>query len=169
MSGVTPAVTGGVIAAVAAAKRAEMLRKEEEIMTNYNSDDLKDWEFKIVRANTEYFRKPDNLRKVIEEEAKSGWELVEKFDNNRVRFKRRIDERKNDQFRETDPYRTNVGVGAGALVVSILGIVFLAIGILFLIIFSAKGEIDIGMPIVIIATVALIAIALIIVAVNRKK
>ncbi|MFH1699297.1 MAG: hypothetical protein ABIE07_01820 [Candidatus Zixiibacteriota bacterium] len=169
MSAVTPAVTGGAIAAIAAAKRAEMLRKEEEIMANYNSDDLKDWEFKIVRANTEYFRKPDNLRKVIEEEAKSGWELVEKFDNNRVRFKRRIDERKNDQFREADPYRTNVGIAGGALAVSILGIVFLALGILFLIIFSAKGEIDIGMPVVIIGIVAIMAIVGIIVAVNKKK
>jgi hypothetical protein len=169
MSGVSPAVTGGAIAAIAAAKRAEMLRKEEEIMANYNSDDLKDWEFKIVRANTEYFRKPENLRKVIEQEANSGWELVEKFDNNRVRFKRRIDERKNDQFRETDPYRTNVGVGGGALVASILGIVFLSMGILFLAIFVAKGEIYIGTPIIMTAIVAIIAIIGIIVAINRKK
>lgn len=169
MSAVTPAVTGGAIAAIAAAKRAEMLRKEEEIMATYHSDDMKDWEFKIVRANTEYFRKPDNLRRVIEEEAQSGWELVEKFDNNRVRFKRHIDERKNDQFRDTDPYRTSVGIAGGALVASILGIVFLAIGILFLVIFSAKGEIDIGVPLVIITIAAVTAIIGIIVAMNKKK
>ena len=68
---------------------AEMQRQEEEEMTKYTDADLQgDWEFKIVRSNLAGFRKPEVLQQVCAEEAKAGWILVEKFDNQRLRFKR---------------------------------------------------------------------------------
>lgn len=117
---VVAATAGGGAAAAAAAARRRMM-EEEEKLTTYNKDDLEGWEFKIVRANTSYFKKPENLRRVIEEEARSGWEMVEKFDDQRVRFKRRIEKRKEDSMRkDIDPYRTAVGIGQGKLVLVIL-------------------------------------------------
>lgn len=119
-SGAIIAATSGGGAAAAAAARRRML-EEEEKLTTYNKDDLEGWEFKIVRANTQYFKKPENLRRVIEEEARCGWEMVEKFDDQRIRFKRRIDKRKEDQYRQDiDPYRTTVGIGVGRLALIIV-------------------------------------------------
>ena len=134
-------------------------------MTTYNSDDLKGWEFKIVRTNTQYFKKPENLKKVMDEEAKSGWEMVEKFDNSRVRFKRRVDERGSDPFREIDPYRTNVGLAEGPLAAIIIGVILLVIGGVLVAVFSAKGEIDLDIPVavsvgILVAVVGLIAAAI---------
>jgi len=95
------------------------------------------WEFKIVRANTSYFKKPENLRRVVEEEARSGWEMVEKFDDQRIRFKRRIEKRKEDQYRQDlDPYRTTVGIGQGKLALVILGSILLGTGIALAIVFG---------------------------------
>ena len=68
-------------AAAAAAARLRALHEEEERLTAYSPDDLvKGWEFKIVRANTAAFRKSEVMQQVCAEEARSGWELVEKFD-----------------------------------------------------------------------------------------
>ena len=136
------AAGAGAAAAIAAAKHAEKMRKEEEQMATYGKEDLDGWEFKIVRTNTEYFRKPENLRKVIEEEAKAGWEMVEKFDNSRVRFKRKTDMRKNDQFLDIDPYRTQLGMGSGPMVALILGIIAAATGIIVFAVGKTSGEFD---------------------------
>ena len=58
-------------------------------MTPYQPQDLNDgWEFKILRSLTGAFGKPEKLREFLDEEAKAGWVLVEKFDNNRIRLKR---------------------------------------------------------------------------------
>jgi hypothetical protein len=62
MSGAAGA--GGAAAAAAAAKRRRMLRAEEERMTQYNSQDMDGWEFKIVRATTNKFRNPETLKLV---------------------------------------------------------------------------------------------------------
>ncbi len=67
MSGV--AVTGGAVAAAAAAKKKRLLREEEERLTNYNSDDLKGWEFKIVRSATQKFKNHEALKKLCDEES----------------------------------------------------------------------------------------------------
>lgn len=78
-------------------------------MTTYSADDLnQDWEFKIVRSEVGAFRKPKNLRRLVEEEARAGWELLEKFDSNRVRFKRPTSARAHDSdlLPQVDPYRT---------------------------------------------------------------
>jgi hypothetical protein len=142
MSGAHVAATAGAGAAIAAgaAAVAARMREEEEKLTTYNKDDMDGWEFKIVRANTRYFRKPVNLQKTCEEEAKAGWEMVEKFDNARVRFKRRVDKRQNDQFLQgIDPYRTQVGIGNAQLGFTIGGIVALSIAVLLAVVFFVKS------------------------------
>jgi len=42
---------------------------------------------RIVRSDSGAFRKPEILERLIEEEAQAGWVMLEKFDDNRVRFK----------------------------------------------------------------------------------
>ena len=109
---VTTATTTAATAA-AAAQRQRELEREEEQMTKYRADEMEEWEFKIVRASTKKFGNPEFLRQVREEEARSGWEMLEKFDDYRVRFRRKIEHRGGDLHREIDPYRTTVGVSAG--------------------------------------------------------
>ncbi len=123
-----PIVTTGA-AAAAAAQHAEMLRREEEVMTSYGASDTEGWEFKIVRSATAKFKRPDVVRKLAEEEAMAGWELLEKFDDNRIRFKRRIEHRADDAHRGGDPYRTKYGIGADQLGLSV---VLVVLGILAL-------------------------------------
>jgi hypothetical protein len=75
--------------AAAAAAAAERVRKEEEEMTPYTPQDLnEDWEFKILRCVTARFRDPIWLHGILQEEARAGWTMVEKFDDTRVRLKR---------------------------------------------------------------------------------
>ena len=58
-------------------------------MTPYQDQDLSgDWEFKILRSVTGAFGKPEKLKEALDQEAKAGWVLVEKFDNGRIRLKR---------------------------------------------------------------------------------
>ncbi len=117
-------MSGGGAAAAAAAAAEEQRRRqeeEEEEMTNYSGADLQgDWEFKIVRANTRAFANPDTFRQVCAEEAAAGWILVEKFDNQRLRFKRPIAARAGDAARAIDPYRTQYGMSPGAVVIVVL-------------------------------------------------
>src|SRR5580658_1785176 len=98
--------SGAAAAAAAAAAEAER-RQEEEEMTKYTDADLQgDWEFKIVRSNLASFRNPVVLQQVCAEEARAGWTLVEKFDNQRLRFKRPIAARAGDAGLGIDPYRS---------------------------------------------------------------
>jgi hypothetical protein len=127
-------------ASAAAAERARQLMEEEELLTPYTSDDLKeDWEFKIVRSNFSSFGKPENLRKLIEEEARAGWVMVEKFDDTRVRFKRPPSARSRDSLLPpgVDPYRTTVGISQEKIALwGILGTIFiiaLVIGVIVII------------------------------------
>jgi len=91
-------------------------------MTAYTNEELAQGvEFKILRANTNAFRKPEVLRHVLEEEARAGWTLVEKFDDARLRFKRPASVKQNDSNLTIDPYRSVYGIGRGALVALILG------------------------------------------------
>jgi hypothetical protein len=98
----------------AAAQRQTMFA-EEENMTPYTRDELdNDWEFKIVRAINPAFRSPDKFRQLLEEEARAGWIMLEKFDDNRVRFKRPRSARTQDASLPAgiDPYRTHYGISA---------------------------------------------------------
>jgi hypothetical protein len=118
----------------AGAAHAEQQRREheeEQEMTPYSPSDLADdWEFKILRSASGDFRKPERLAEILEQESKAGWVLVEKFDNRRIRLKRRAEARKDDRSLGFDPYRSYVGTSEGALV-AIIVCVTLAIGLGF--------------------------------------
>jgi hypothetical protein len=103
----------GIFHAAIAARQRRLRQKQDMIeeveMTNYSPDDLEnDWEFKIVRSERGAFRKPENFQRLLQEEAAAGWELIEKLDDRRVRFKRRKDARHRDEIlpQGIDPYRT---------------------------------------------------------------
>lgn len=102
-------------------------------MTNYTQDDLKnDWEFKIVRSDAAAFRKPEVLEKLVEEEAQAGWVMLEKLDDNRIRFKRPRTARAGDDFlpEGVDPYRTRHGVPSARYAVLVLiGLMVLGLGV----------------------------------------
>jgi len=105
------AATGAIIAA----KRQQ---EEEEEMTPYSAKDLADgWEFKILRSAAGRFSDPFWLKGVLDEEARAGWEFLEKFDNFRVRLKRPASARERDASLNFDPYRTWVGMGQGKFAV----------------------------------------------------
>jgi len=124
-------IGGGRQAAAAKAKR----QQEEEEMTAYSEDELaKRWEYKIIRSGTGAFRHRDRLREALEEEAQAGWELVEKFDDQRVRLRRPVAARSNDHLLDFDPYRTWIGVSDAGLVVRGL-VVSALIGAVVLVIF----------------------------------
>ena len=125
-------------AAAAAAARRERERNEEETMTGYTRADLiEGWEFKILRSVTGAFGKPDLLRQALEEEARAGWVLVEKFDNGRVRLKRPASARVGDAALGLDPYRTSYGMSDSKFAFMFIGIVLSLVVLLLLIIFIA--------------------------------
>lgn len=118
------AAGAGAAAGAAAAAAARARQQEEEEMTAYTREELiEGWEFKIVRANTHAFRKPEVLRRVVAEEAQAGWILLEKFDDARLRFKRPLSARQSDESLAIDPYRTIYGIGQGAIVAIVLSII----------------------------------------------
>jgi len=135
---VISAATSSTAIAVAAAAHRRMLAEEEK-MTAYKSDDLEGWEFKIVRSNTSKFKKYEVVKQICDEEARAGWELVEKFDDNRLRFKRRVEKRANDQYLDVDPYRTQIGIGGGQIGALIAGAILLTVGVvLFVVMMFAR-------------------------------
>jgi hypothetical protein len=161
---------GAAAAAAAAAAKKRREREEEEKLTKYNSNDLDGWEFKIMRSafgrfgNTEYFRK------VCEQEARAGWELVEKFDNERVRFKRRVNKRANDQFLDFNAYRTSAGFGGGAGL--IIGIISLIVGLLaavFFFAYSTGYRIEVSSAFIPYAVLGLLVLIAIVSLILRKR
>lgn len=105
-------------------------REEEEILTCFDSKEdsvaenqprrgtplppdpqLVGWEFKIVRANRDLFADPAVFKKLCDQEGTSGWILLEKLDDRRVRFKRLIALRDllDVEKLSHDPYRTHYG------------------------------------------------------------
>ena len=132
----TAGAAAGAAAAAAAAQL--LLQQEEEELTKYTDADLQgEWEFKILRSNLNSFAKPEILKQVCDEEARAGWVLLEKFDNQRLRFKRPISARARDAGLEFDPYRTLYGTSSAAVVlVVVFAMVFGAaalVGAIFLI------------------------------------
>ena len=127
-------------AAAAAAAAAARRREEEESLTPYNKDDLEGWEFKIVRSNFGRFSSYDIVQKLCQDEARAGWEMVEKFDNERIRFKRRIDKRSGDRQLDFNPYRTTIGFGEGRIAAIILiAVAVIVAGSLALILYFQNG------------------------------
>ena len=96
-------------------------------MTQYSAQDLEGFEFKIVRSITGRFSNYDAVQKLCAEEARAGWEMVEKFDNDRIRFKRRIERRNQDKSLDFDPYRTRVGITELGIAATIIGIIAAAV------------------------------------------
>jgi hypothetical protein len=114
------AAAGGGAGAAAEQQRQQA---EEEEMTPYTHKDLtEDWEFKILRSLSNAFRKPERLAEILEEEGKAGWILVEKFDNRRIRLKRRAKCRKDDRTLDFDSYRSYVGSSEGAVAAIVAGV-----------------------------------------------
>ena len=100
---------------------------EEEKMTSYSNEEMeKDWEFKIVRNEYGIFRKPEVFQQLLDEEAIAGWEMLEKLDDSRVRFKRKRSARKSDTMLPPgiDPYRSRFG-GAGGRTIIVMIVTFL--------------------------------------------
>jgi hypothetical protein len=126
--------------AAAAAARKRMLAEEEE-MTPYSREDLdNDWEFKIVRSGGwGIFGNPARLNRLLEEEARAGWVMVEKFDNSRIRFKRPRSARVNDAnlLPGVDPYRVDYGgVSSARYVVLFIFIALILVGVFLFMTFS---------------------------------
>jgi len=131
-----------MIAAQQARERRLREEEEEETMTKYTSEDLENhWEFKIVRSETGAFRKPEVFQSLLQEESFAGWELAEKLDNRRVRFKRRRDARRRDAALPPgiDPYRTYYGrstarpvllIGVAVMLALMVGLGIFGAGIL---------------------------------------
>ncbi len=109
--------------AAAAAHAARMRQQEEEDMTRYDPQDLSQWEFKILRSHTNRFRDPTVLQRVISEERQGEWELLEKFDDGRLRFRRPVGARTEDGARPAgyDPYRTVYGITEASMVLWVVG------------------------------------------------
>jgi hypothetical protein len=121
---------GATVAAGAAAAAAERKRKEEEEMTPYSRQDLtQGWEFKILRSLTNAFKDPAKMRKALEQEARGGWVLVEKFDDGRMRLKRPASAKESDANLDFDAYRTRLGMTEGQLGMIIALTILGAIGI----------------------------------------
>jgi len=125
----------GAVAAAAAAEQAKK-REEEEKLTSYNPGDLEGWEFKIVRSLTRV--QGERFRQLCAEESKNGWEQVEKFDDYRIRFKRPVERRRQDQYAELDPYRTQYGMTDGRLAIIILSAAFGFVGLILAVVFSVR-------------------------------
>ena len=100
-----------VIAAQAAAEAARRRRAEEETLTRYSEADLEqNWQFKIVTGN---FSTLEKVQAVIQEQTAWGWVFVEKFDDQRIRFKRAAGEATQDATRPGNPYATNSKAARG--------------------------------------------------------
>lgn len=104
------------MAFAAGAQAALQKRIEEEEMTNYTQDELQNYEFKILRSAISGFKSPEVLAKALEEESAHGWQLVEKFDDARLRLARRRGAKSRvntGSGSSTDPYRTQFGISDG--------------------------------------------------------
>ncbi|HUW14633.1 MAG TPA: hypothetical protein VM537_33240, partial [Anaerolineae bacterium] len=164
-------------AAAAARKKALRDQEEEEKMTQYEPKDLQDdWEFKIVHSPAAAFRRPETLRKLIDEEAQSGWVFLEKLDDSRVRFKRSVGARYRDALlpEGVDPYRTRYGRGSkapGAVLAIMMGL--LLAGVLAFMVFNgSQGES--GSPIVwssvsVLVGIVAIALGMLMVLLKRRR
>lgn len=85
-----------------------MTQKQEEDLHEYQ-EHQKGWEFKILRTRDNGFRRHELLKLVCQEELDSGWILLEKLDNSRLRFRRPVKFRERDHLAKLDPYRSFYG------------------------------------------------------------
>lgn len=71
-----------------------------------------DIEYKTIQSQTPLFSDTAKMHAVLAEEAKAGWQLLEKEDNYRIKLQRNISHRENDKNLDIDAYRSTVGVPA---------------------------------------------------------
>ena len=112
-------------------------------MTKYSVDEIEgDWEFKIVRSSSGAFRRPEIFQTLLQEESLAGWELVEKLDDRRVRFKRRKDARRRDAALPPgiDPYRSQYGrdTTTAAVIIGVVIALVLGFGVALFAAFSPE-------------------------------
>ncbi len=123
---------------------AETAQKDEEdrlLAALIQQDREGRYEYKILHAGFRTFRKPERMREILDQEARSQWELALKLDDQRLVLRRPRDERSRDAFREpgTDPYRTELSsVRSTALITVILGVVI--VGVLAFVLFSQQSD-----------------------------
>ncbi len=96
-----------------------------------------------MRSGTAAFRKPEVLNRLLEEEAQTGWVMLEKLDDSKIRFKRPRSARAKDAYLPdgVDPYRTQYGtpVTRQAVLVGVVLLVLLVLGaVLFGLMLFAK-------------------------------
>jgi hypothetical protein len=127
---------GAAGASAAAAEEKRRQDQEEEEMTMYSPEEMNKYEFKIVRANYGVFGKPAEFNKLIQGEARAGWEMVEKFDNQRVRFKRPINARERDGQLppDVDPYRTQYGMAPWLFALLLVAVVLVGFGLIVVVV-----------------------------------
>ena len=163
---------GGHIAAIIAAKKAQERKEqeqlEEEKLTQYNSNDLDKYEFKIVRSTFGKFKNLQTVQQLCTEESKSGWEMVEKFDNNRIRFKRRTEKRSMDAHSDIDPYRTSYGSNTNGMVFVTLSFLLAALGIAVALFFGSGGYIEFTSPLPFIL-IGVVVFAIIMIIIKKKS
>ena len=109
-----------------------MTQKQEEDLHEYQ-EHQKGWEFKILRTGDNGFRRYELLKLVCLEELDSGWILLEKLDDSRLRFRRPVKFRERDHLAKLDPYRSFYGKsGEASNFVSItLLVLFMSIPVFF--------------------------------------
>lgn len=158
-------VVGGSVAATAAAAKRRREQQEEERMTQYTLEELSDgWEFKIVRAGLPVFGKRERLRQLVEDEARAGWVLLEKLDDQRVRFKRPRSAREQDEWlpADVDPYRSHYGSLAGSqaarMSMVLVGVLLLGVFALVAVLLGSGGG-SVIMPMLIAGLVFVLLLA----------
>ena len=67
-----------------------------------------DWEFKIVRSQLGLFARREFRDRILAEEGRSGWVLLEKLDDSFLRLKRRRKSHPDTEIADIDPYRSVV-------------------------------------------------------------
>jgi hypothetical protein len=107
--------------------------EEEENLTRYDAIPDKEaqtgWEFKILRSNGNAFSNRKTLKRVCAEENHTGWVLLEKLDDRRLRFRRPIAARAKDRLSKINPYRSHYGLspGAATFITVVVSIVVLSV------------------------------------------
>lgn len=119
---------------MAAFTAGEQRRAEEELSSYSRPDPYGDYEFKVLSGARKAFRGPERFQAVLAEEARAGWELVEKFSDSRVRLRRPISRRQLDGKLDFDAYRSTVGMtdGAAAALFVVPMLVALGLGLLLI-------------------------------------
>ena len=114
--------------------------RPEETAIPYTLGELADgWEFKMIRSQLGLFVRREFRERILAEEGRAGWILVEIFDDHQMRLKRLRKLHPEPKVDDYDPYRVIVDgperVRQGWLdgVISLLAIVFVPVIIVIII------------------------------------